>query len=125
MMLAGAFAGMAAGFFAASPWWGLLAGILAGILLAALFGALTVYLSADQIIVGAGLNLLAAGLTGFLFRRFYGVTGAALTVPSFEPFTVPVIHQVPLLGAFFSNQPVLLYLAFCVLPLAAFVLLRH
>src|SRR5262245_43404693 len=76
MMLAGAFAGMAAGLFTSSPGWGLLAGILAGILLAILFGALTVYGRADQIIVGAGLNLLAAGMTGFLFRRIFGVTGA-------------------------------------------------
>ncbi|MGH7494526.1 MAG: ABC transporter permease [bacterium] len=124
MMLAGAFAGMAAGFFTGSPWWGLLAGILAGILLAVLFGALTVYFLADQIIVGAGLNLLAAGLTGFLFRRIYGVTGAALTVPSFEPVTVPIVHHVPLLGAFFSSQPVLLYFAFCVLLFASFFLNR-
>ena len=51
MMLAGAFAGMAVGFFTGSPWWGVLAGILAGIFLAALFGALTVYLLADQIIL--------------------------------------------------------------------------
>ncbi len=124
MMLAGAFTGMAAGFFTASPWLGLLAGVLAGIVLAALFGILTVYFFADQIIVGAGLNLMAAGLTGFLFRRIFGVTGSALTVPSFEPVTIPVLHQIPLVGAFFSHQPALLYLALGLLPLASLILNR-
>jgi simple sugar transport system permease protein len=124
MMLAGAFAGMAAGFSASNPWLGLLAGVFAGMILAALFGALTIYFFADQIIVGAGLNLLAAGLTGFLFRRIYGVTGAALIVPSFEPVTIPLVNQLPLLGALFSRQPLPLYFALCVLLFASFVLNR-
>ncbi len=124
MMLSGAFAGMAAGLFAGNPWLGLLAGIAAGIVLAALFGVLTVYFHADQIITGAGLNLLAAGLTGFLFRRIFGVTGAALTAPAFAPATVPFLSHIPLIGALFSQQPVLLYFAFCLLPIAAFILNR-
>lgn len=124
MMLAGAFAGMATGFFAKDPWLGMLAGMGAGMLLAAIFGVLTVYFFADQIIVGAGLNLLATGLTGFFFRRLFGVTGAALTTPSFELVTIPLLHHIPLFGAFFSHQPLLLYLALGILPAAAFVLNR-
>ncbi len=124
MMLVGAFAGMLVGYHAANPWLGLLAGILAGGVLAALFGVLTIYFTADQIIVGAGINLLAAGLTGFLFRRIFGVTGTALTVESFTPLKIPWLAEIPLLGRVLFEQPVLLYLAFAVIPLAAFTLKR-
>ncbi len=124
MMLAGAFAGMIAGYYSANPWLGLLAGVAAGALLSALFGALTIYAAADQIIVGAGINLLAAGLTGFLFRRIFGVTGAALTLAAFTPVKIPWLADMPLLGSVCFEQPALLYLAFAVIPLAAFVLKR-
>lgn len=122
MMLAGAFAGMAVSYFTGSPWLGLPAGMLAGMLLAALFGVLTIYFYADQIITGAALNLVALGLTGFFFRSIFGVTGAALTVTSFPPIAIPLLDEVPFWGAFLSGQPVLLYLALGVIPLASFVL---
>lgn len=124
MMLAGAFAGMAVSYFTGNPWLGLLAGMLAGIALAALFGILTIYFYADQIITGAALNLVALGLTGFLFRSIFGVTGAALTVASFPLVDIPVLKKIPFFGAFLSGQPILLYLALGVIPLASFVLNR-
>lgn len=124
MMLAGAFAGMAVSYFTGSPWLGLLAGMLAGLTLAAVFGVLTIYFYADQIITGAALNLVALGLSGFFFRSIFGVTGAALTVTSFPLVTIPVLDEVPFFGAFLSGQPVLLYLALAVIPLASFVLNR-
>ncbi|NUO78735.1 ABC transporter permease [candidate division KSB1 bacterium] len=124
MMLVGAFAGMVVGYYSANPWLGLMAGVAAGALLSALFGALAIYAAADQIIVGAGINLLAAGLTGFLFRRIFGVTGAALTVASFTPVRIPWLADMPLLGSVCFEQPALLYLAFAVVPIAAFVLKR-
>ncbi len=122
MMLAGAFAGMAVSYFTANPWLGLLAGMLAAVVLAALFGVLTIYFYADQIITGAALNLVALGLTGFFFRSLFGVTGAALTVTSFPLIAIPVLDEAPFFGAFLSGQPVLLYLALGVIPLASFVL---
>ncbi len=124
MMLVGAFAGMIVGYYAANPWLGALAGIAAGALLAALFATLTIYFAADQIIVGAGINLLAAGLTGFLFRRIFGVTGTAITMQGFAPLKIPVLAELPVLGRVLFEQPVLLYLAFAIIPLASFVLHR-
>lgn len=124
MMLAGAFAGMVVSYFSASPWLGLLAGMLAAMLLAAVFAGLTVYFQADQIITGAALNLVALGLTGFLFRHIFGVTGAALTATSFPTLELPDFAGIPILGSLVSRQPVLLYVACGVVPLAAFVLNR-
>ena len=67
MMLAGALAAWAAnaaGGIAA----GLACGALAAMLLAAVFAAATLELSADQIVTGAGVNLLSLGATAMVFH---------------------------------------------------------
>src|SRR6266702_4395566 len=46
-----------------SPWMGALFGMLAGALLAALYGLLVIRLRSNQIVAGAGINMLALGLT--------------------------------------------------------------
>jgi ABC-type uncharacterized transport system permease subunit len=48
---------------------GLLGGILGALLVAALFGACTIVLHADQIVTGTAINLLALGVTGFVYRE--------------------------------------------------------
>jgi ABC-type uncharacterized transport system permease subunit len=67
MMLAGAL-----GAWAADGWHGPVAGILAGILaamaLAVPFAIATVVFAADQIVTGTGINLLALGLTGMIYK---------------------------------------------------------
>src|SRR5688500_1176017 len=79
-LLVGAFAGMATCYATGSPALGVCAGALGGLLLVLLFAGLTVGLSADQIVVGVSLNLLAMGFTGVLYRGIFGVTGQALQV---------------------------------------------
>jgi simple sugar transport system permease protein len=67
MMLAGAL-----GAWAADGWHGPVAGIVAAILaamaLAVPFAIATVVFAADQIVTGTGINLLALGLTGMIYR---------------------------------------------------------
>jgi simple sugar transport system permease protein len=121
MMLTGAFAGMVAAFFSGSPWLGMTAGICAGLLLAWLFAALTVRMAGDQIIVGTAINLIALGLTGFLYRRIFGVTGSALTVQAFEPIKMPLLEYLPVFGGALSGQPAPLYFALLLLPLSVFI----
>ncbi|HEX7154001.1 MAG TPA: ABC transporter permease [Thermoanaerobaculia bacterium] len=48
---------------------GLLGGIGGAALIALLFGFCTVTLSADQIVTGTAINLLALGATGFIYRE--------------------------------------------------------
>ncbi|HEX9985469.1 MAG TPA: ABC transporter permease [Thermoanaerobaculia bacterium] len=48
---------------------GLLGGIAGALLMAALFGVCTIVLRADQIVTGTAINLLALGVTGFVYRE--------------------------------------------------------
>lgn len=86
MMLMGAF-GAAVGTLAThSPWLGSVCGMAAGLLLAALYGFCVIRLRANQIVAGTAINLLALGLTPFLCKILYDVTGSTPAIPLQERF---------------------------------------
>ncbi len=80
MMLVAAFFAMLTGLSTGNPWLGILAGIGAGLVLAAISSWFSIYLSADQVVVGTALNLFALGLTGTLYRAQFGQSGTLLDV---------------------------------------------
>ena len=58
----------------------------AGILLAALYGIFVIRLRANQIVAGTAINMLALGLTPFLCKIRYDVTGQTPAIPINERF---------------------------------------
>lgn len=124
ILLVGAFAGMAGCYLTGSPIIGLILGSLSGVLFALTFAGLTVEFGADQIVVGVGINLLAFGLTGVLYRGLFGVTGQALTVATFPTLPVPVLADIPFIGAVLFQHTALVYLALLLVPVFSFFLFR-
>lgn len=123
LMLIGALAGMVGCHMTQSPLLGLLAACLASALAGGLFGVWVVWLDASQIVAGAALNILAVGVTGVAYRAIFGVTGAALAVPTFEPLTLGANSaDIALLSPL--RQNVLVYLAIALVPLVWIVLFR-
>ncbi len=61
-----------------NPYVGLIAAALAGVLLAVVFAVFVVKLSANQVVVGVALNLMALGLTGTLLRLLPRAAGGFL-----------------------------------------------
>lgn len=82
VMLAGAFAGFAAAFTSGSILLGVAAAVAAGVLVGLLFAFFTITIKADQIVVGAAINLLGLGLTAFLFRAYFPRPARASKSPS-------------------------------------------
>lgn len=80
-MLLSAFVSMLACSVTQNPWIGLAAGIAMGCLASGGFGLFTVLLSADQVVVGTAVNLLALGVTGTVFRSMFGQSGKLVSVP--------------------------------------------
>ena len=68
-LLAGAFGGALVGTLAASAWIGLIAGMLGGVIIAALLAWFSIRYLVDQVVLGVVLNLLALGLTGFIYEQ--------------------------------------------------------
>jgi simple sugar transport system permease protein len=86
LMLMGAFAAAVGTCVAHSPWLGSAGGMAAGILLAAIYGVFVIGLRANQIVAGTAINMLALGLTPFLCKILYDVTGQTPAIPLAERF---------------------------------------
>jgi simple sugar transport system permease protein len=97
MMLTGAFFG-AWGADVTSSWvGGLVIGMAAGGVLALIHAVFAISLRADQIVSGTAVNLLAAGITGFLYIDIYGEQGTPDGLPAIPDVTLP-IGWIPFFG---------------------------
>lgn len=107
--LAGATHGGVSGGFALA--------VACGVLTAAIFAVFAIGLRADQIITGTAVMLLAFGVTGTLYRAFYGARGAALSIPTIGPVAIPVLSRIPIVGDPLFDQPVPTYGAYLLGPM--------
>lgn len=116
MMLIGAFSAIVVGAAANNALVGVLAAIASSLVLSLIYAVFTLWLKADFIVVGIGVNMLAAGASIFLLQLLYNNPGGTpQTVHSSLPkFTIPILGQ----------QTPLVYLALLCVPLYAFLLYR-
>ena len=91
MMLVGSFGAAVGTLVGHSPWFGAACGMTAGLALAAVYGLFVIRLRANQIVAGTAINMLAMGLTPFLCKILYDVTGSTPAIPISERF-----HSAPL-----------------------------
>ncbi len=101
IMLFGAFAGFAAGTYAGTPTVGLIVAIIVGLLVGLLFAVFTVTIKANQIVVGAAINMIGLGMTGFLYRTMFDISTKG--VKTFPPIKIPLLSQIPVLGEVLFN----------------------
>lgn len=85
-MLGGAFVAAYVGYTTGQPWLGLAAGLTVGLIASLLQAWFVLARSADQVVVGTAINLLALGATGTLFRKAFGESGQLLSVPTLPKF---------------------------------------
>lgn len=123
MMLIGAFTGFFVALRTGSILLGLLAGLMIGLVLGLFFGLLTITLGVDQVIVGLGLTLFAGGLTGFLFRDIFGSRFPTLATSS-PRLPIPLLSAIPIIGSAIFNQRPMVYVAWLLVIVFAFILAR-
>jgi general nucleoside transport system permease protein len=98
MMLTGAFFGIFGADLGGSWVVGLLAAMAAGGLLALVHAVFSVTLRADQIVGGVAINLLALGITGYLFVDHYGDQGTPDDISRVPDVSLPVIKNIGFVG---------------------------
>ena len=121
IMLMGAFFGFYVTFATHSPMLGVIAAIIAGALMGLLMAFISVTLQAEQGISGIGLSLLGWGLSGLFFRLY---VGGIQTIEGLNPWKIPVLGDLPVIGPMFFNHNVIAYFAFLLVPISWFVLFR-
>jgi simple sugar transport system permease protein len=100
-----------------------LAAMAAAALVGALTAALTAGLKLDHFVIGLTINLIASGLTLYLFRAS-GTDLDTSGLASFSPVAIPWLSQIPFLGPVLFDQPLLTYLALALIPGAWLFLYR-
>ena len=110
-MLMGAFVSVAVAHATGSALFGLVAAMAAGGImgLTMAFGAMA--LKANQVVLGAALNIFALGLTGFLTTEIFDSPGASARVPGMNPIWIPGLSDVPWLGTILFTHTPLVYVA--------------
>ncbi|MBR4869887.1 MAG: ABC transporter permease [Oscillospiraceae bacterium] len=96
-------------------WLGLVAAIFAGMLVAGIFAYTSIHLKVKQVVVGAGINMLCTGMTGFLFRRLFRGEDAivsSMTVSTFQNYNIPLLSDIPFLNELFFKHTFFTYFAF-------------
>ena len=130
MMLMGAFTGFYAVFITQqegilSEPLSLLFGVLISLIVGGLMGLamafVSVTLKAKQGISGIGVYLFGLGLSELLFQQWVGTPKA---VHGFPRITFPILSDIPVLGQIFFHHNLLVYVAFALVPISAFVLNR-
>ena len=103
----------------------LLLAILAGTATGTLMGVITAFVSvtlkAEQGISGIGVYLFGLGFSSLLFQK---LVGTPLPIATLQPVGIPVLDSIPLIGGMFFDQSLLVYMAFLLVPVVAFVLNR-
>jgi general nucleoside transport system permease protein len=122
MMLIGAFSGYWAAERSDSIALGLLVGVAVGLVLGGLFALLTVTLRTDQVVTGLAITIFGSGLTGFLFRDLYGQE-RSLDVRA-PRLGLPLLADVPVIGPALFDQQLPVYLAWALVPVLSWLLLR-
>ena len=126
-MLTGAFAAVLGAYFAGSPYMGAVAAILAGIAMGLIFAEFNLRRGGDPIVVSIAVNILAAGITTYLLRAIFDVTGAFSDpgITGFRPIDIPVIGAIPFFGRLLSGQSILFYTALAAVPALHYFFARH
>jgi general nucleoside transport system permease protein len=111
-LLVGAFAGAIMASAVGSLWIGLISSSIAAGLLGLLLAVFAITFLVDQIILGVVLNVLALGLTGFLYDRLMVPNPNLNQGTTFNPVKVPLLGHIPIIGPIFFDSTIFLYIAY-------------
>ena len=99
----------------------ILAGAGTGTIMGMITALVSVTLKAEQGISGIGIYLFGLGFSALLFQK---LVGTPLPIATLPPVGIPLFDEIPVVGGMFFKQSVLVYLAFLLAPIVAFVLNR-
>jgi ABC-type uncharacterized transport system permease subunit len=124
-LLMGAFAGALVGTLTGSVWAGLFAAALGGAFVSLLLAIFTIRYLVDQVVMGIVLNLLAVGLTGFLYERLMQTDQQAYNQPPhFGTWEIPLLKDIPVLGPALFRGNIFLYTALILVAVIHVALFR-
>ncbi|HSR33372.1 MAG TPA: ABC transporter permease [Anaerolineae bacterium] len=120
-MLMGAFVAFYVTLQTGNLWLAMLAAAAVGAVMGLAMAFVSINQQAEQGISGIGFYLFGLGMSTLLFQM---LVGSVETVSGFPPIHIPVLSDIPVIGEIFFQQNILVYIAFALVPIAQFVLMK-
>ncbi|SCG41361.1 nucleoside ABC transporter membrane protein [Micromonospora halophytica] len=109
-LLMGAFSGALFGSLFNSVWVGLVAAAIGGAFISLLLAVFAIRYLVDQVVMGVVLNLLAVGITGFLYERLMQTNAEKYnSAPRFTNWEIPLLKDIPVIGPALFRGNLFLY----------------
>jgi simple sugar transport system permease protein len=124
IMVAGAFAGWMAVYSGLDLWPGVAVAMVVGMGFGAVHSLLTVPFGLSQHVVGLGVTLLATSSTYYAYRLALPEVTSPPKITAFQPWEIPLLSDIPLIGPALFSQTPLTYLAFILVGVVSLVLYR-
>ena len=124
IMTAGAFAGWLTVYLGGGLWMGVAVAALAGAMFGLLHGTLVVPLGLSQHVTGIGVTLLSTSLCYYAYRLVFPEVTSPPKIEPFQPLSIPLLSDIPLLGPALFQQTPLTYLAFAMVVAVSWFLYR-
>jgi len=124
-MLMGALFAFLGTFYFKNIWLGFAIGMGVAALYSLIAGLFSITLKVDQVITGITLNILALGLTSFIYRFILGKSFIPPSITALETVRIPWLSEIPVLGPILFQQNVIVYLTFFLfVPLTTILLFK-
>jgi general nucleoside transport system permease protein len=112
IMIVGALSGFLVAKTTGNPAVAFVAAGLAGAAVASLHGTVCIIFQGNQVVSGLALTILGVGFANYLGAAYVGQAA-----PGFDPLSIPLLSQIPVLGPIFFQQDLLVYVTYLVPPL--------
>ena len=125
-LLVGAFAGVVGSYFLGSALGGGALAVLATVLFSLILAYGATVFRGDPVVICIGMNLLASGLTAFLLRQIFGVSGTFSdpAIVGLSKIRIAAIDAVPWIGWIFSRQTAITWMAWLLVAIVIVVMFR-
>ena len=107
MMLMGAVIGFIATLTTGSLLLGFILAIFSGVIMSMLFAGIALGLNANQVATGLALTIFGTGLSAFIGADFVGQP-----IEGLNPYAIPFLSDIPLIGKMLFAQDLIVYLSF-------------
>jgi simple sugar transport system permease protein len=124
IMVVGAFAGWLTVYLGGGLWFGVGVAMLSGMAFGLVHGTLTVPFGLSQHVVGLGITLLATSLTYYAYRLALPEVTSPPKIEAFQPYEIPLLSDLPVVGPALFAQTPLTYLAFVLVAVVSLTLYR-
>ena len=125
-MLIGAFAAISGSYLAHSAGVGVAAAVAATVAFSLILAIGATLFRGDAVVIGIGMNLLASGLTAYLMRAWFNVSGT-FSDPSIQGLArirLAALQAVPVIGWGFARQTAITWAAWALVVVTGLVLFR-